>query len=421
LQKYSEQICIVFTYVGLLAGGMQGVCMDKDSLDSRGGVQHSVSLRTLIFAVLTTASIVSGIFVLLHISPATVPLQTTPAGIPGTGGNASKPSAAFPDTHGSTGAEETPSSAPAQAPKNLTDEELFKLEAPSVVLLQVFDQSGQMTKTGSGFVAGPNGIVITNYHMIRGASFEKAVFQDGSTAEVLGVLGYDSSEDLAAIRLNATSAEPLELGDSDSIEVGDRVVAIGSPHGLQNTISDGLVSALRGVNIQTSTPISQGSSGGPFFNQQGQVIGVAVSGVRGAQNLNFVVPINLAKPYLSYTTLTTLSELTAQNTVVRPLLNSTVSIAAGENYELPILIDENEMDNAEFGGNFQSYGGVGGHIRVFVQEQGNGRILYNSGRVTSGQFGLALHPGAYRLVISNTESLLFPRTVTALFGLRFVK
>jgi len=78
-------------------------------------------------------------------------------------------------------------------------------------------------------VAGPDGIVITNYHMIRGAYSEKAVFQDGSTADVLGVLGYSSAEDLAAIRLNASSAEPLELGDSDLVEVGDKVVAIGSP------------------------------------------------------------------------------------------------------------------------------------------------------------------------------------------------
>jgi S1-C subfamily serine protease len=75
----------------------------------------------------------------------------------------------------------------------------------------------------------------------------------------LGVLSYNAADDLAAIRLNASPAEPLELGDSDRVEVRDRVVAIGSPRGLQNTISDGLVRGLRGGRIQTSAPISPGS------------------------------------------------------------------------------------------------------------------------------------------------------------------
>jgi S1-C subfamily serine protease len=303
---------------------------------------------------------------------------------------------------------------------NLTNEELYKLKAPSVVLLQVFDQSGQMTKIGSGFLAGPDRAVITNYHMIRGAYSEKVEFQDGSSADVLGVLGYSASEDLAAIRLSTAPAESLELGDSDTLEVGDRVVAIGSPHGLQNTISDGLVSALRDGQIQTSAPISPGSSGGPFFNQRGQVIGVAVSGFRDAQNLNFVVPINLAKPYLVDTTLTSLSDLAAQNTVVRPLLNSTMTIAAGQKLEWPVVIDE-RMDNAEIRGAFHSSGGVGGRIRVFVADTVANRLLYDSGRVESGQFDLKLRPGGYRLVCDNTESLVFPRTVAIGFALRFVK
>ena len=268
------------------------------------------------------------------------------------------------------GSSDTGASIP--APASLTGEELFKLKAPSVVLIVDFDNSGRATKQGSGFVAGPDGTVITNYHVIRGAYSEKVRFQDGAIADVLGVLGYDSTEDLAAIRLSASSAHPLELGDSDHVEVGDRVLAIGSPRGLQNTISDGLVSGLRGGRIQTSAPISHGSSGGPFFNQQGLVIGVAVAGRTDAQNLNFVVPINLAKPYLAGTALTSLSDLTTRNTVVQTLMNSSVTIAAGQSYQLPpIVIDENRMDNAELGGNFQSSGGVGGRIRVIVQNQQN--------------------------------------------------
>jgi len=319
-------------------------------------------------------------------------------------------------------AESSDTGAPIPAPASLTGEELFKLKAPSVVLIVDFDNSGRATKQGSGFVAGPDGTVITNYHVIRGAYSEKVRFQDGTTADVLGVLGYSSSEDLAAIRLSASPAPPLELGDSDRVEVGDKVLAIGSPRGLQNTISDGLVSGLPGGRIQTSAPISHGSSGGPFFNQQGQVIGVAVSVVTDAQNLNFVVPINLAKPYLADTTLTSLSDLTTRNTVVQPLLSSTVTVAAGQNYELPpIVIDENRMDDAELGGNFQSSGGVGGRIRVIVQNRQTNAILYDSGRVTTGQFFSKLDPGVYRVVLDNGGSLAFPRTVAVRLALRFVR
>jgi S1-C subfamily serine protease len=392
--------------------------MDKESVASSGVVRRGVSLAVLIIAVLVTAAIVSGAFWVQRKFTATVTAQSVPVVTPVTG-VVGKPSGAIAAT--SVGVPGAATSAPVPAPVNLTNEEIFRLKAPSVVLLQVFDEHGQITKTGSGFLAGPDETVITNYHMIRGAYSEKAVFQDGTTADVLGVSGYSSTDDLAAIRLSASPLGPLELGDSDRVEVGDRVIAIGSPRGFQNTISDGLVSGLRGGQIQTSAPISPGSSGGPFFNQQGQIIGVAVAGVTNAQNLNFVVPINLAKPYLAGATVTPLAELTAQNTVVRPLLNSSVTIAAGQNYELPIVIDENKMDNAEIAGKFQSSGGIGGGIRVYVKEQGTDRILYDSGRVTNGQFGLRLNSGVYRLVFDNSGSLVFPRTVAVGISLRFVR
>ncbi|MGA3370810.1 MAG: trypsin-like peptidase domain-containing protein [Terracidiphilus sp.] len=403
--------------------------MDKESIVRKGEMRRGVSLSVLIVAVAVTAAIVSGAFLLLRRSPAPVPAQSAPVVTPGASQAAPtipKPSAALAATpEGSPVAAPVSAPAapaPAPAPESLSVEELVKLKSPSVVLLQVFNQYGQMTATGSGFVAGPDGTVITNYHMIRGAYSEKAKFPGGSTADVLGVLGYSSTADLAAIRLNAAPARPLELGDSDGVEVGDRVVAIGSPLGLQNTVSDGIVSALRGGRIQTSAPISHGSSGGPFFNQQGQVIGVVASLMPNGENLNFVVPINLAKPFLEEGTLTPLADLTAQNTVVQPLMNSTVTIAARQNYELPpIVIDDNRMSDAELGGKFQSSGGVGGNIRVYVQNEQTNGILYDSGRVMSGQFDLRLQSGIYRLVISNNESLVFPRAVTAFFGLRFVK
>jgi S1-C subfamily serine protease len=397
--------------------------MDKEDITLKSGARRGVPPSVLALSVVLTAAIVSGAFLIerrittrfskeSHQSVTPGASQLTPT-IP-------KPSAAPKGTV--VGSSSGTINFPIPAPANLTDEELFTLKAPSVLLIVDFDNSGKATKFGSGFVAGPNGTVITNYHVIRGAYAEKVRFQDGTTADVLGVLGYSSTEDLAAIRLSSSSARPLELGDSDHVEVGDRVVAIGSPQGLQNTISDGLISGSRAGRIQTSAPISPGSSGGPFFNQQGQVIGVAVSTVTDAQNLNFVVPINLAKPYLADTTLTSLSDLTIQNTVVQTLMSSTVTVAAGQNYESPpIVIDENRMDDAELGGNFQSSGGVGGRIRVILKNQQTNAILYDSGRVTTGQFFSRLDPGVYRVVLDNGGSLALPRSVAINLALRFVK
>jgi S1-C subfamily serine protease len=135
-----------------------------------------------------TAGIVSGVFLVQRRFTTAVPAQSTLTGTPVTG-TVSKTAAALAKTTPET-SPETAANTPAPAPVNLTNEELYKLKAPSVVLLQVFDQSGQMTKIGSGFLAGPDRAVITNYHMIRGAYSEKVEFQDGSSADVLGVLGY---------------------------------------------------------------------------------------------------------------------------------------------------------------------------------------------------------------------------------------
>jgi len=307
------------------------------------------------------------------------------------------------------------------APVPLTNGEIFTLAAPSVVLLQVYDQAGQMIKTGSGFVAASNGTIITNYHVIRGAYSERAVFQSGETVDVLGVLGYSPKQDIAAIRVNAGSLKALSLGNSDAVSVGDRVVALGSPRGLQNTISDGLISALRPGVFQTSAPISPGSSGGPFLDANGKVIGIAVATLQNGQNLNFVLPINGAKPYLTSSTLTKLSDLAEQNTKLIPIVQQTVEIPAHEGREWRIVIDENQMDDAELKGSFESSGGINGKIQVLVQDQGSHQVVYDSLDVSSGQVDVKLRAGVYRLVMSNAASVIFSRKVTADISLSVVE
>lgn len=303
-------------------------------------------------------------------------------------------------------------------PARLTTEDLFKQAAPSVVLIQVFNGSGTQFGTGSGFV-GADGMVITNYHVIRGAYTATTRLQGGSTNPIQGVVGYDPNRDMAVLKVDNLSAKPLSLGDSDKVQIGDRVVAIGSPLAIQNTISDGIISGIRSGVLQTSTPISPGSSGGPLFNRQGEVVGITVAEIIGAQNLNFAVPINWAKGYLRSSELTTLSDLAKQNTVEQEIIGSTISIPAHQRRAFAVFVDRNRMTGPELDGTFSSSGGFGGEIRVYVATANN--VVYDSGRTTSGKLHLPLGPGLYQVVIDNTGSAMFPRSVSADLKFHYIK
>jgi S1-C subfamily serine protease len=309
-------------------------------------------------------------------------------------------------------------SAAVMPPREFTSEELFALANPSVVKIVLSNESEAENKIGSGFVI-ENGTIVTNYHVIRGAYSGTVRFSDGTTAPISGVLGHDPNKDIAILRVDSGRATPLTLGDSDQLQVGNRVMTIGSPNGLQNTISDGLVSGIRNGLIQTSTPISHGSSGGPFFNTHGEVVGIAESLIADAENVNFVLPINWVKQYLHDGTLTTLSDLSRENAVVRGLVNSTFSVPAKQRVSWPLEIDGNHMASPELQGSFSSTGGMGGNIRVFVQGQQG--VVYDSGRTASGIVHMPLASGRYVVVVDNSGSVMFPRSVTADFSLKYVK
>ena len=166
---------------------------------------------------------------------------------------------------------------------------------------------------GSGFVADKAGHVITNYHVVAGATEVEVSF---SNAESLNarIVGVDPSTDLAVLKVNARSRAltPLPLGDSDGVRVGDSVVAIGNPFGLERTVTAGIISALqRQIEapnrysidhvLQTDAPINEGSSGGPLLNTQGEVVGVnaqistGTTGAQGNVGIGFAIPINTVK------------------------------------------------------------------------------------------------------------------------------
>lgn len=158
------------------------------------------------------------------------------------------------------------------------------------------------TGLGTGFVVRKDGWIATNLHVIAGASELVVATPDKRLFPVVEVLAVDREHDLALLRIDAELGA-LVLGDSDAVRAGDSVVAIGHPLGLEDTVSNGLVSAVRVIDpsltvLQISAPIAPGSSGGPLFSDHGEVIGVATAYSTKGQNLNFGVPVRYLKELL---------------------------------------------------------------------------------------------------------------------------
>jgi hypothetical protein len=146
---------------------------------------------------------------------------------------------------------------------------------------------------GSGFVVGRN-LVATCFHVVRGSPSIRVATRDGTQHDVVSVVAYSASEDLAVLATNGLPAPALLLGDSTNVNPGDPVTVVGHPEGLENTVTSGIVSGTRLVGdttlFQIDAAISHGSSGGPVFNELGQVIGVTHGFLSAGQSLNFATP-----------------------------------------------------------------------------------------------------------------------------------
>ncbi|MFN0061624.1 MAG: S1C family serine protease [Myxococcaceae bacterium] len=161
---------------------------------------------------------------------------------------------------------------------------------------------------GSGFVLTPDGWALTNAHVVGPADSVRVRLLDGRRLNAR-VVGKDGTTDLALLALELPDPRPLPhtiLGDSDALEVGDWVVAIGNPFGLSHSVSHGIVSAkARALGLsslddflQTDVSLNPGNSGGPLFNLRGEVVGVSTAQLKGGQGVGFAVPINLVKALL---------------------------------------------------------------------------------------------------------------------------
>lgn len=168
----------------------------------------------------------------------------------------------------------------------------------SVVTIFCYDYDGELAATGSGFVAFNGKTVVTNYHVMASAYSCKISTNQDISYDVSGILCYSKEKDIAILEIaKDTGLDALTLGDSTSVKKGDTVVAIGSPLGIKNTVSTGVLSGRLmepGMDVlQFTAPISSGSSGGALFSDDGCVIGITYASVVNGQNLNLAIPIEL--------------------------------------------------------------------------------------------------------------------------------
>ena len=184
---------------------------------------------------------------------------------------------------------------PAAQAAALAPEELFDKVSKSIYVIHTWDGQGKRLSLGSGVVVGPEQ-VITNCHVLREAS--SVAIHRGNVSYGAELEFPDPERDLCQLKVKELTAPAVSLGELSSVKIGQRVYAVGSPRGLQLTLTDGLVSSLRGGDdgnkpfIQTSAAISPGSSGGGLFDAEGRLIGITTFQRVDGQQLNFAVPVD---------------------------------------------------------------------------------------------------------------------------------
>jgi len=187
--------------------------------------------------------------------------------------------------------------------------EMMQNNRKAVATLTTFDESGSAVEQGTGFFITNNGVLVTAYHVLKGAATIRAHLPSGAYYAFKEIRAADEKADIAVLQFDATDTPSVRaLGDSDNLRVGDEVYAIGTPSGLEGTVSTGTISnpvqeVAERSYIQFTASISPGSSGGGLFDEDGEVIGItaAVVAAPNAENLNLAVPINTYRTVLTGT------------------------------------------------------------------------------------------------------------------------
>lgn len=184
---------------------------------------------------------------------------------------------------------------------SLTTAQIAKRVSPSVVVIQGKTDSGDVL--GSGFIVSKDGKIATNLHVIRDMRTASVQLANGDIFDSVSVLATDERRDLAVLKIAGSDLPVLELGDSDALAVGESLVIVGSPRGLEGTVTAGILSSVRDSGdgftvLQTDAAVNPGNSGGPLANNKGQAIGVVSFKLRSAEGLTFAVPINYVRGLL---------------------------------------------------------------------------------------------------------------------------
>ena len=264
---------------------------------------------------------------------------------------------------------------------NVSLSTLYQQVKPSVVVIQDLvpryslfgNLVGYSLQQGSGFIAEVNNqlVIVTNDHVIAGALNETVTFANGD-AYPAKVLGSDAQADLAVLAINPmpNGLMPLSFASSDSLQVGDPVVAIGSPYGLSGTLTTGVISALgrtisedssssqNGLTIadiiQTSTAINPGNSGGPLVTYSGDVVGITTAGISNSQGLGFAIPSDtIVRELSSLVTSGSYSNHPSINAVGTDM-NYQIAQAMGTSITYGWLVESVSANNGLKGGNIQT-------------------------------------------------------------------
>jgi len=255
--------------------------------------------------------------------------------------------------------------------------EIYQQCAPTVVAIHAYvdEKNADGFYWGTGFIVHPDGYILTNSHIIEGTSYATVTLWDDRVYDAL-LVGSDSRNDLAVLKIEASNLPTAEFCDSDAMEIGETVVAIGNPLGEQfrSTMTEGILSGTsRSVSyngatlelLQTSAPLNEGNSGGPLINQYGQVIGVTNMKMNSAYGTVTIEGLGFAIP--SHTVKTLTDAILASGEVTgRPALGIVVGVipqAAREHYALPEGL---YISDVKHGSDCESKGIVVGDILLTV-------------------------------------------------------
>src|ERR1022692_2586888 len=184
----------------------------------------------------------------------------------------------------------------------LTTAQIARKVSPSVVVIEGKTDSGDVL--GSGFVISKDGKIVTNLHVIREMKAATVELANSKVFDSFSILATDERRDLAIIKIAGFGLPVLDLGDSDALVVGEPVVVVGSPRGLEGTVTAGILSSVRDSGdgykvLQTDAAVNPGNSGGPLVNSKGQSIGVVSFKLSSSEGLNFAIPINYVRGLLN--------------------------------------------------------------------------------------------------------------------------